>query len=135
MKKIFTLAIGSLFALSVMAADHRPSVTVKNTSNYMLVIDGKNYKANDFIDLSNLFPGYHSIKVYQMNKRSFFGKKSKLVSSTTFTVKGKDVMINVDRFGKIDVNESNFGYDLDHGKGWDKNFGKNDSRDNHKGRF
>jgi hypothetical protein len=138
MKKIFTLAIGSLFALSVMAADHKPSVTVKSNSNCQLVIDGKSYRGDNFIDLSNLYPGYHSIKVYEVNKHLFFKKRAKLVSSSDFTVKGNDIVINIDRFGKIDIDESRFGYDRDHGKGWDKNskdFGRSDHKDPHKKNF
>ena len=138
MKKIFTLAIGSLFALSVMAADHKPSVTVKSNGSYQLVIDGKSYRADNYIDLSNLYPGYHSIKVYEVNKHLFFKKRAKLVSSSDFTVKGNDIVINIDRFGKIDIDESRYGYDRDHGKGWDKSnkdFGRNDHKDSHKKNF
>ena len=134
MKKIFTLAIGSLFALSVMAADHQPSVTVKSSNKYQIVIDGKSYKGNSYIDLSGLFPGYHSIKVFNVSKRSMFGRRAKLISSSDFTVKRNDVVITVDRFGQIDVNEINFGRN----KGWDdKDFpqdaahGRNDHKDGH----
>lgn len=136
MKKIFTLAIGSLFALTVMAADHKPSVTIKSTSNYMIVVDGKKFRNDNFIDLSYLSPGYHSIKVYDINNRGFFKKKTKLVSSSDFTVRSNDIKISVDRFGKIDVDESRFGYDRGHSKGWDnRDLGKNDRKDSHKGRF
>jgi len=136
MKKIFTLAIGSLFALTVMAADHKPSVTVKSNSNYMIVVDGKRYVGDNFINLSNLFPGYHSIKVYDVNKHRLFRKKAKLVSSSDFTVRGNDIQISVDRFGQIDINESRFGYDRGHNKGWDhRDFGKKDRDNGHKGRF
>ncbi len=137
MKKIFTLAIGSLFALSVMAADHKPSVTVKSNTDYQVVIDGNSYKGNNYIDLSNLYPGYHSIKVYEVSKH-FFKRKAKLVSSSDFSVKGNDIVINIDRFGKIDIDESRSGYDRGHGKGWDKNskdFGKNDHKDGRNKRF
>ena len=137
MKKIFTLAIGSLFALSVMAADHQPSVTVKSSKKYEIVIDGKSYKGNSYIDLSGLFPGYHSIKVYKTGKRSFFGKRSKLISSSNFAVKRNDVVITVDQFGQVDVNEIRFGRN----KSWDNNnfpqdtkHGRNDHKDG-RGRF
>lgn len=136
MKKIFTLAIGSLFALTVMAADHKPSVTVKSNSNFMIVVDGKKYIGDDFINLSNLFPGYHSIKVYAVNKHKLFRKKTKLVSSADFSVRGNDIKINIDRFGKIDINESKFGYERDHNKGWDNDdYGRKDRGNGHKGRF
>jgi hypothetical protein len=136
MKKIFTLAIGSLFALTVMAADHKPSVTVKSNSNYMIVVDGKKYIGDDFINLSSLFPGYHSIKVYDVNKHKLFRKKAKLVSSSDFTLRGNDIRISVDRFGKIDIDESRFDTDRDHNKGWDnKDYGKKDRGNGHKGRF
>ena len=131
MKKIFTLAIGSLFALSVMAADHKPSVTVKSNNRYEVVIDGKSYKGDSYIDLSNLFPGYHSIKVYDVSRHSMFRRRAKLISSSDFTVKRNDVVITVDRFGRIDVDEMRSG----RGKGWDnKDFGNNDhknGRNNH----
>ena len=141
MKKIFTLAIGSLFALSVMAADHQPSVTVKSSKKYEIVIDGKSYKGNSYIDLSGLYPGYHSIKVYSAGKRSFFGKRSRLISTSDFSVKRNDVVITVDSFGQVDVNEIKFGRNRGWGNqdfpqtGRDIEHGRKDHKDGHNRQF
>jgi hypothetical protein len=42
MKKIFTLLTGILITLVTFAAD-RPTVTLRSTRNYEIVIDGKSY--------------------------------------------------------------------------------------------
>jgi hypothetical protein len=55
-----------------------------------------------------------------MNRHFMFRKQSKLISYSDFSLKGNDVVINIDRFGKIDIDESRFSYDNDHNKGWDK---------------
>ncbi|MES1218467.1 MAG: hypothetical protein ABUT20_23370 [Bacteroidota bacterium] len=144
MKKIFTLAIGSLFSLAVMAADHKPTVTVKSSKSYEIVIDGKHYSGSNYIDLSGLYPGFHTVKVYDVKGRSFFRKKSKLISSADFSLKNSNVIITVDRFGKVDIDEQRpFFNDNDHSKGWgnskddhDKNgFGRDDHRNDHKKQF
>ena len=120
MKKIFTLAIGSLFTLAVMAAGNKPSVTVKSSKNYQIVIDGKSYAGNSYIDLSGLYPGFHSVKVYDVKSRSFFRKKSNLIASSSFSLKNNSIIISVDRFGKIDIDEQRSFDKGDHGRGWNK---------------
>ena len=148
MKKIFTLAIGSLLTLATMAADHKPSVTVQSSKNYQIVIDGKSYSGNNYIDVSGLYPGYHSVKVYAVNGRSFFRKRTRLIAASDFRLTNSNIMITIDRFGKIDIDEQRpfFGND-DHGRGWDtkdynkgndhdkKDAGRNNHQKDHNGRF
>ena len=136
MKKIFTLAIASLLTLSMFAADRKPSVTLTTTKKYEVVIDGKSYASaiGTTMNVSNMYNGRHTIKVYAL-KNGFFSKQKKLVSSSTFQLTRNDVNISVDRFGSINVQEQRapIRYDdkNDH-KGWNDKNGRNDDRNDHK---
>lgn len=107
MKKIFTLVAGLFLMVAAMAADRRPVVTVNNSKNYKIVIDGKSYfGTNTTISLNNLAMGKHSIKVYEM-KKSGYGRMAKevMTDAATFTVSRNDVSISIDRFGDVTVTE------------------------------
>ncbi|MEQ1678351.1 MAG: hypothetical protein ABL876_16755 [Chitinophagaceae bacterium] len=105
MKKIFTLTLGVLFAVALMAADRRPVVTVNSSKNYKIVIDGRSYFGSDLtINLNNLSGGRHFIKVFEM-KRGFYERREKLVGATTFFVDRKDIVISIDWFGNILIKE------------------------------
>ena len=132
MKKIFTLSIASLMTLTMFAADRRPSVTLTSNKKFEVVIDGKSY-ANAFnttMNVSGMYNGQHSIQVYALKNRSWFGKK-KLVSSSTFQLGRNDVAISVDRSGHISIQQER-SFD----RGWDDH-GRNDhggnDRDSHYG--
>src|SRR5690242_17751738 len=102
MKKIFTLAIASLMTLTMFAADRRPSLTLTSDKKFEVVIDGKSY-ANAFnttMNVSGMYNGQHSIQVYALKNRGWFGKQKKLVSSSTFQLGRNDVAISVDRSGQ-----------------------------------
>ena len=130
MKKIFTLIAATVLTVATFAADRRPSVTLKSSKNYEIVIDGKSYMSSTGImDLSNLRKGQHSIKVYE-TRRGFGGilggfggvmikGGKKLVDADNFSVTNRDLSINVDFRGQISIQEDRFGHDK-----WD------DRRDN-----
>lgn len=123
MKKIFTLFAGILFAAAVMAADRGPSVIISSSKNYKILIDGRSYFGSSAtIRIANLSAGIHSIKIYEM-KNSFFSKGEKLVSSSTFKVRKRDVAINVDQFGRIVVqkNKSHYQFNSKRNKASKKN--------------
>lgn len=129
MKKIFTLIAGLLMAAAVFAADHRPSVMVRSSKNYKIVIDGRSFFTNsNTIRLDNFYVGRHTIKVYEM-RRGYFGRRERLVDAAAFEVRRNDVMINVDFFGNISIRERrSYGrYDRDE-RGYDRNE-RDDRRD------
>lgn len=107
MKKIFTLLVVSLFAISVFAADRRPSVTLTADRKYEVVIDGKSYASTlgSSMDVALLNKnGRHTVKVYEL-RNGLFSKQKKLVSSSTFTMTRNSLDISVDRNGRISIRE------------------------------
>lgn len=127
MKKIFTLAIASLLTVAAFAADRRASVTVQTSRNFEVVIDGKSYSGNGFgsLNIANLRDGYHTVTIYDA-RRGFFKRSKRAISITSFMLRGNDINIFVDMFGKVQVNE------VKTQKGWDKGFQKD--KDDH-GKF
>src|SRR5689334_23184035 len=116
MKKIFTLATAVLMTMAVMAADHRPSVTLIGGKNYEVVIDGRTIQMNQYgqfsknqfgsIELNNLRNGKHTITVYEIPRRFFVIKSKRVVSSTSFILRGNDIGIRIDQGGQVKVTES-----------------------------
>jgi len=105
MKKIFTLVTGLMIAAVVMGAGHKPIVSLNNSKNYKVVIDGKTFFGSDMnIRLASFHKGMHHIKVYEM-KRGFFGRTERLIDSETFLLGRRDVRIVIDRFGNINIRE------------------------------
>jgi hypothetical protein len=120
MKKIFTLFAGLLIAAAVMAADHRPMVSLNTSRSFKVVIDGRSY----FTDALNLrldnFYGNrrHTIRVYAI-QRGFFVRE-RLVDAASFILGRQDLMIRVDRMGQIDIrvrrgNSRNWSDRMEHG--------------------
>ena len=136
MKKIFTLTIGMLFAVVLMAADRRPEITVENFSrnNFKIVIDGRSYFGDYIrIPVTHFNGNRHTIKVYEM-RRGFFGKQEKLVDAKNFFIAGRDVEIKIDRFGNIRIDEVRKNrYDDNDRRDW--NDRDNHSRDNDDGYY
>jgi hypothetical protein len=123
-KKIFTLLAGTLMAVAVMAADHRPVVRLQNFRNFKVVIDGRSYFGNNMaIRLNNYHGNRHTIKVYEM-RRGFF-QRERLVDMAAFRTRNKDVMIRIDQFGRIDIRErrNNGRYNDDY-----RDYGRRDGR-------
>jgi len=127
MKKIFTLLTASLLTMAVFAADHRPSVTVKASRNYEIVIDGRSYFKSDYgvLNISGLRGGYHSITVYDANRGYFFRKFKRVVAQSSFMLRGNDISIFIDQFGRMLVKEKR-DYRGNDNRGW----GNNDRDDN-----
>ncbi|MBL0305586.1 MAG: hypothetical protein IPQ25_05990 [Chitinophagaceae bacterium] len=123
MKKIFTLVTGLMIAAVVMAAGHKPIVSLNNSKNYKVVIDGKTFFGSDMnIRLASFHKGMHHIKVYEM-KRGFFGRTERLIDSETFLLGRRDVRIVIDRFGNINIREvkanRRIGKDYRYDRDWD----------------
>lgn len=119
MKKIFTLIAGLFMAAAVMAADHNPDLTIRNSRNYKIVIDGRSFFSNNaFLRINNMPRGTHRIEVFEM-RRGFFGNRETLVNRSTFRMGKQDVRINIDNYGRILVmNDRDRTRDNDWG--WDR---------------
>ena len=138
MKKIFTLALGLMLTVAMFAADRRPTVTVTTAKRFAIVIDGRQYFTNgNTINISSLFNGRHDVKVYKM-KRGFMMNTRRLVASSSFQLRNRDVNIDIDRFGQLQISESRFGRDWndhDYGMGNDRDhdhgYGTGNDRDDH----
>jgi len=118
MKKIFTLIAVLFMTVAVFAADRRPVIKLNNNNNYKVVIDGRAYFGDDI----NIRPDYfmrgkHTVKVFEM-KRGFYGRTERLVDMTTFFIDRDDVVIRIDRTGRIIVREERNGK-------WNNGYGKN----------
>src|SRR5689334_23283396 len=108
MKKIFTLIAATFLTVATFAADHRPSVTVRSTRQYEIVIDGRSYFSNNgFMDISNLRRGTHIVRVFETTRTRgfgiFFGRAKRLVDQSFFDLSYRDVNINVDFRGQIHI--------------------------------
>jgi hypothetical protein len=133
MKKIFTLILGLMLTVAMFAADRKPTVTVTSPRKYQIVIDGERYFTNgNTINISNLFYGPHDVKVYKMRPGSFMSSR-KRVASSSFQLRNSDVQINIDRFGQLQISESNFGRDWNDHDWNDHNYGRGNNRDNDRG--
>lgn len=113
MKTIFTLLLGSLFSLSLMAADaNRLSVsTVSKNMELTIDVDGRRVAMKDnAITLRNLSEGYHTVKIFaqkQNNGRgNAYGRKQDVIYNNSVYIKrGFHLDITVNRFGKVLVDE------------------------------
>lgn len=126
MKKIFTLIAGLFMAAAVMAADHNPDLTIRNSRNFKIVIDGRSFYSNNaFLRINNIPRGHHRIEVFEM-RRSYFGQRERLVSATSFKMGKQDMRINVDYNGRVQVMNEYNRYDRndrnnrDNDWGWDR---------------
>lgn len=110
MKKIFTLLVGSLFSLSLLAYDgSRLSISTFTSGNQLKVeIDGRDYRMNDnTVVLNNLSQGNHQVTIYhQTRKNNFgFGRRVIVYRNNVFIKRGFHTDITINRFGKAMVDE------------------------------
>ncbi len=141
MKKMFTLFAGLFMSIALFAADRRPSVMLNNYSHqYKVVIDGRAYFGDNIrVDIDNNY-GYgnnygnkqiHTVKVYEM--RQGFFQRERLIDAATFYLGNRDMVINVDRFGSVRVqefrNRGRNGRDRRDDNHWDGNDDRNDRND------
>jgi hypothetical protein len=130
MKKIFTLAFGLMITAAILAADRRPDVTITSMKKYEVVIDGRSYLTTSRTMDLNLRSGRHSIQVYEANKSFSIFKRKRMVASSSFELRNRDVKIMIDRFGQLNIAEDRFGGN-DYGKdqkGWDDRSNSRDDR-------
>jgi hypothetical protein len=112
MKIAFTL-LSSLIIISTATANDKSRLTINvaGKSEFEVVVDNKRYTTeNNALLLSNLQPGYHTIKVYRIRGGSGsavrISDRNELVNTTTIKVKsGYHVDVIINRFGKALVDE------------------------------
>ena len=125
MKTIFALLLGLFVTATSFAADRRPTVTLNGNRNFDISIDGRRYSDNsNYINISNLRNGRHSIEVYEY-RRGLFGRTRRLISSRDFLLRNNDISINIDRFGTIQL------YEDQNGRGKNKGWGRDDDDRNY----
>ncbi|HEX7844536.1 MAG TPA: DUF4476 domain-containing protein [Chitinophagaceae bacterium] len=117
MKRIFTLLLGSLFSISLLAADaNRLSVsTVSKNMDLTIEVDGRRVAMKDnAITLRNLSEGYHNVKIFAEKKRNgngngnAYGRNRQadvIYNNSVFIKRGFHLDITVNRFGKVLVDE------------------------------
>lgn len=113
MKTIFTLITFSLISLFALAGEKKPELKVTSTGDYLIIIDGKQYKNEKKILLKDMNQGIHYIDVFK-KKKGLFGSKYKLVSSKQFEIGKKDLDIDVNTSGYITIGKQEKGWDGDH---------------------
>lgn len=119
MKKIFTLMTGLVLAVAVMAADHGADLTIRNSRNFKVVIDGRAFYGNSAIlRINNLSRGYHRIEVFEM-RRGRFGQRERLVTSTSFKMGKKDLRMNIDPNGRVHIMQDRDRDRYDRDRDWD----------------
>jgi len=116
MKTIFTLITFSFISVFALAAEKNPDVKVISTGEYLIIVDGKQYKNEKKILLKDMQKGIHYIDVFK-KKKGLFGSKYKLVSSKQFEIGKKDLDIDVNASGYIKIGKDD---DWD-GDQWHKN--------------
>lgn len=136
MKKIFTLAVATVFSTLLFAAAPRPTVTLNNSRNYEVVIDGRSfYGSMDDIQLMAIGKSIHTVKVYEL-KKGLFIKSRRLLDSETFRMAGNSMTITIDRAGQINVREQKFQAPFyQHGKKDQKQWNDKNDRNGHGKKF
>jgi hypothetical protein len=117
MKKIFTLFATLILTISLFAAAKPKSMlTIKSAdrSDIRVVIDGRRFEPYaNYMRISDMQPGYHSIKVYRERNLgifTIFGQSYDVVFSNSMFIKPQsNVMISIDRFGRAQVLENRMG--------------------------
>ena len=105
MKRIAIFLVTSLLLITISASAQR--VILRSNNNYDIRIDGRYYDGNN-ASIPYLNPGYHDLRVYRVTSGFLgLGKKRTLISSTSFYLGNRDVVINVDRDGYARINQSN----------------------------
>lgn len=109
MKRIFTLLLGTIFSLSLFAAEgSRLSISAITTSTvYKVEVDGRKFAMKDnSITLGYLTEGRHQVKITREKKSNSFRRVEEVIySSAVFLKKGFHLDITVSRFGKVMIDE------------------------------
>lgn len=125
MRTFFTLLLATFLSSPAFAyGEGRLSISIAYPKNVVIVIDGRNYQpaADRTIDLSNLRPGNHSVRIYNNNRYNnrYDGRNriERPIYSATIEIRSfhhVDIMIN--RFGKALIDERDMRYADDYGDG------------------
>jgi hypothetical protein len=113
MKTILTLITFSFVSLLAVAGEKYPEVKVTSTGEYLIIVDGKQYKNEKKILLKDMKQGTRYIDVFK-KKKGLLGSKYKLVSSKQFEIRKKDLDIDVNTSGYITIGKQGKGWDGDH---------------------
>ncbi len=111
MKKIFTLAIVSLFSMSLMAFDGtRLSISTTTTGKELkFEIDGRQFSMkNNSITVGYMAEGYHQVKIFRESRKNGFGfgrREEVVYKGSVYLKRGFHTDITVNRFGKVLVDE------------------------------
>jgi len=140
MKKIFTLASVLLITL-VSFADYAPSrliVSTMSNANVRVVVDDGRYSqqvsSSSLATFEGLTPGYHTVRVHEIERRGFFGRRQsmRLLYTTTINVRPMFQMnIDVNRNGRARIDETPIRGRYDN-RGWDDG---DHRRNDHDGRY
>jgi hypothetical protein len=128
MKKLVTLVLGSILALTV-SAQRQAVVVINSHADLEVRIDGNTYTKpstnNSNMLIPNLAPGNHNLEIYRLS-RGFLGigKKREILSRTTFYLGNNNVTINVDHNGIARISQRGVGRNNDIAKG---NRGRDDN--------
>ena len=141
MKKLITFLFGSMVAVAATAQTRQAQVTIQAPSNMEVRIDGITYSSGNNSTIPNLTQGTHAVDVYEIKAGGLFGKKREHISSTSFTLRDRDITISVDQYGQARISESGSGSRADRqnrgrtdntwakGKHKDKTYDDNDVND------
>jgi len=104
---ILSIPALTLFTVALFAANRKPTVALQANKNYEVVIDGKSYFTTDRFgnDVLHLKDGYHKVVVYKQTQGFFNMRNKKVVSSSSFLLRGNDIDITLNQFGKIKIDE------------------------------
>lgn len=130
MKTIFTLIAFSFMSSAILAADKNPSLTVRSSGEYVIIIDGKRFDNEKNISMTGLGKGIHYIDVFT-KKKGLFGSKYRLVSSKQFEMPNRDLVIDINASGYITIGQQGEGWDGDY---WFRNRDKQKEKEMNKKR-
>lgn len=138
MKKIYTTLVTLMIGMTVFAGDMRftGKLTIRSFDNddIKVMVDGRRFDpAFNSLNLDNLSPGFHKVKVFKERDRFFNGfgrKRYELVYDATIHVRaGSHTLLTIDRFNRSTVETRtvfNKGRGFDHNRNrrfddWDDN--------------
>ena len=137
MKQISTLGFSILISIASFAnyAPSRLTVSAENNATIKVTVDGNRFdqqSTGNSIVFENLQPGFHAVKVYQLNENRFGGRKRgddyRLVYNASVNIKPLfATSIELGRFGNAQINEQPLrGYD---NMGWGNDDHRKNDRD------
>ncbi len=115
MKKIFTLSAGFFLSFASFAfAPNRLIVSAEANAAIKVTVDGSRLNQvlyDNSVVFENLVPGFHAVKVYQLNTRNRFnrgrGDDYRLVYTASINIKPLfETSIEISRFGNANIDET-----------------------------